>query len=57
MTKTAPVFSMVVAQKLIRAGFDLVSIKQNKNGSGTNVFFFNDSEEFRVALQQHIGKK
>lgn len=47
------IFSMKMAAFLMTKGFVLVDMAKNTDGSGKNVFFFNDSDELRLAMEEY----
>lgn len=48
--KLRPIFSQKLAGKLMMNGFVLVKIVPNTNGTGKNVFYFNDSPDLRKEI-------
>ena len=54
--KLKTIFSMKLAGVLMQNGFVLVDMRPNTNGSGKNVFYFNDSPELEKILTQFKRK-
>ena len=54
--KLKTIFSMKLAGVLMQNGFVLVVMRPNTNGSGKNVFYFNDSPELEKILTQFKRK-
>ena len=50
--KLKTIFSMKLAGVLMQNGFVLVDMRPNTNGSGKNVFYFNDSLELEKMINQ-----
>lgn len=50
--KLKTIFSMKLAGVLMQNGFVLVDMRPNTNGSGKNVFYFNDSTELEKMINQ-----
>ena len=50
--KLKTIFSMKLAGVLMQNGFVLVDMRPNTNGSGKNVFYFNDSPELEKMINQ-----
>ena len=50
--KLKTIFSMKLAGVLMQNGFVLVDMRPNTNGSGKNVFCFNDSPELEKMINQ-----
>lgn len=51
------VYSQKLAAKLMLKGFVLQGMEKHKNNSGRNVFYFKDSEEIKVAIQELTKNK
>ena len=47
------IFSQKLAGYLMLKGFVLVGMEQGKNLSGKNVFYFNDSDELKSAMEEY----
>lgn len=56
-TKTFTIFSQYLAGLLLCKGFVLVGVEPQKNGSGKNVFFFNNSEELQNEIRKFKNNK
>lgn len=54
--KLKTIFSMKLAGILMQNGFVLVDMRPNTNGSGKNVFYFNDSSELEKIISQYKFK-
>ena len=54
--KLKTIFSMKLAGVLMQNGLVLVDMRPNTNGSGKNVFYFNDSPELEKILTQFKRK-
>ena len=54
--KLKTIFSIKLAGVLMQNGFVLVDMRPNTNGSGKNVFYFNDSPELEKILTQFKRK-
>ena len=50
--KLKTIFNMKLAGVLMQNGFVLVDMRPNINGSGKNVFYFNDSPELEKMINQ-----
>ena len=50
------IFSMKLAGVLMQNGFVLVDMKPNTNGSGKNVFYFNDSPDLEKIVTQYKSR-
>ena len=51
--KMKTIFSQRLAGHLMTKGFVLVGMEQGRNNSGKNVFYFNDSDELRMAMEEY----
>lgn len=51
--KMKTIFSQRLAGLLMTKGFVLVGMEQGKNNTGKNVFYFNDSDELRSAMEEY----
>lgn len=49
--KMKTIFSQRLAGHLMTKGFVLVGMEQGRDNSGKNVFYFNDSDELRLAME------
>lgn len=49
--------NMRLAGYLMQRGFVLVDIAKNTDGSGRNVFFFNDTTELNNAMSKYLREK
>lgn len=54
--KMKTIFSMKLAGVLMQNGFVLVDMKPNTNGSGKNVFYFNDSQDLEKIVTQYKSR-
>jgi hypothetical protein len=54
--KMKTIFSMKLAGVLMQNGFVLVDMKPNTNGSGKNVFYFNDSPDLEKIVTQYKSR-
>lgn len=54
--KMKTIFSMKLAGLLMQKGFVLVEMKPNTNGSGKNVFYFNDSPSLEQAISEYKAR-
>ena len=52
-SKMITIFSQKLAGFLMMHSFVLVGMRPNKNNSGKNVFFFNDSPELQTAIEEY----
>lgn len=55
--KTITIFSQRLAGYLMLNKFVLISMRPDINGSGRNLFFFNDSEEIQEKIRQYKNSK
>ena len=51
--KMRTIFSQKLAGILMQKGFVLVEMRPNTNGNGKNVFYFNDSDELKLAMEEY----
>ena len=51
------IFSQKLAGFLMMHSFVLVGMRENNNNSGKNVFFFNDSPELQMAIEEYKALK
>ena len=51
--KMKTIFSQKLAGYLMLKGFVLVGMEQGRNLSGKNVFYFNDSDELKSAMDEY----
>lgn len=51
--KMKTIFSQRLAGHLMTKGFVLVGMEQGRNNSGKNVFYFNNSDELRTAMDEY----
>lgn len=47
------IFSQKLAGYLMMHSFVLVSMRPNKNNTGKNVFFFNDTPDLQMAIEEY----
>lgn len=52
-SKMITIFSQKLAGYLMMHSFVLVSMRPNKNNTGKNVFFFNDSPDLQMAIEEY----
>lgn len=52
-SKMITIFSQKLAGYLMMHSFVLVSMRQNKNNTGKNVFFFNDTPDLQMAIEEY----
>ena len=52
-SKMITIFSQKLAGYLMMHSFVLVSMHTNKNNTGKNVFFFNDSPDLQIAIEEY----
>ena len=50
------IYSQRLAGYLMLHGFVLVEIRKNEDGSGRNVFYFNDSSELQQTIRQYTER-
>lgn len=55
--KIITIFSQRLAGYLMLNKFVLISMRPDINGSGRNLFFFNDSEEIQEKIRQYKNSK
>jgi hypothetical protein len=55
MRKTYVVFSLRIANELVRRGFKIIETGINTENPKYKVFYFEDTEEFRAALNEIKG--
>ena len=55
--KMVTIFSQKLAGYLMMHSFVLVSMRPNKNNTGKNVFFFNDTPELQMAIRDYSAIK
>ena len=51
--KTIAIYSMKLAGILMQNSYVLLSMDRNLNGSGKNVFYFNDSPELQQLIAEY----
>lgn len=51
--KTIGIYSMKLAGIAMSRGFVLLSMERNNDGSGRNVFFFNDSLDLQKLITEY----
>lgn len=51
--KTIGIYSMKLAGIAMSRGFVLLSMERNNDGSGRNVFFFNDSPDLKKLISDY----
>lgn len=56
-SKTIAIYSMKLAGMLMQKGFVLLSMDRNLNGSGRNVFFFNDSPDLQKFIADYKASR
>ena len=56
-SKTIAIYSMKLAGMLMQQGFVLLSMDRNLNGSGRNVFFFNDSPDLQKLITEYKASR
>ena len=56
-SKTIAIYSMKLAGMLMQQGFVLLSMDRNLNGSGRNVFFFNDSPDLQKLIAEYKASR
>lgn len=52
-SKMITIFSQKLAGYLMMRSFVLVSMRPNKNNTGKNVFFFNDTPDLQMAIEEY----
>lgn len=52
-----PIYSMKLAGIAMTKGFVLLSMDRNYDGSGKNVFYFNDSPELRNLMAEYKASR
>ena len=52
-SKMITIFSQKLAGYLMMNYFVLVSMRPNKNNTGKNVFFFNDTPDLQMAIEEY----
>lgn len=52
-TKMITIFSQKLAGYLMMRSFVLVGMRPNKNNTGKNVFFFNDTPDLQMAIKEY----
>lgn len=52
-TKMKTIFSQRLCGSLMMRGFVLVDMRPNTDGTGRNVFFFNDTPELNNAIAEY----
>ena len=50
--KTITIFSQKLAGYLMMHSFVLIGMRPNNNNAGKNVFFFNNTPDLRMALEE-----
>lgn len=55
--KTIGIYSMKLAGLAMARGFVLLSMERHTDGSGRNVFFFNDSPELQAFIAEYSTSK
>lgn len=51
--KTITIFSQKLAGYLMMHSFVLIGMRPNNNNAGKNVFFFNNTPDLRMALEEY----
>lgn len=52
-SKMITIFSQKLAGYLMMHSFVLVNMRPNKNNTGKNVFFFNDTPDLQMAIEEY----
>ena len=52
-SKMITIFSQKLAGYLMMHSFVLVSMRPTKNNTGKNVFFFNDTPDLQMAIEEY----
>lgn len=55
--KTIGIYSMKLAGIAMSRGFVLLSMERNNDGSGRNVFFFNDSLDLQKLITEYKASR
>lgn len=55
--KTIGIYSMKLAGIAMSRGFVLLSMERNTDGSGRNVFFFNDSPDLQKLITEYKASR
>ena len=55
--KTIGIYSMKLAGIAMSSGFVLLSMERNNDGSGRNVFFFNDSPDLQKLITEYKASR
>ena len=55
--KTIRIYSMKLAGIAMSRGFVLLSMEKNNDGSGRNVFFFNDSPDLQKLITEYKASR
>lgn len=55
--KTIGIYSMKLAGIAMSRGFVLLSMERNTDGSGRNVFFFNDSPDLQKLIIEYKASR
>lgn len=55
--KTIGIYSMKLAGIAMSRGFVLLSMEKNNDGSGRNVFFFNDSLDLQKLITEYKASR
>lgn len=55
--KTIGIYSMKLAGIAMSRGFVLLSMERNTDGSGRNVFFFNDSPNLQKLITEYTASR
>ena len=55
--KTIAIYSMKLAAIAMSRGFVLLSMERNNDGSGRNVFFFNDSPDLQKLITEYKASR
>lgn len=56
-SKFKPIYSQKLAAYLMLRGFVLLNMEKNKDNSGRNVFFFNNSNQLEDATNEYFKNK
>lgn len=54
--KSRLIFDAKIARKLLKQGFVVVDIKPNRENTDKSIFIFENTDEFKVALEKLIDE-
>jgi hypothetical protein len=61
MNELFPVYNIKIARELNKMGFEMVTVKPNKINRSLSVFFYESTDNFKVAFEslreKHIAEK